>query len=285
MSTRHVLVTGTSRGIGRATAFRLAAAGMSVLAGVRAPEDAAAIERESGGRLTPLVLDISRDDSIERAAATVRATVGSDGLFALVNNAAAHGRGSPMEYVTRQDLETAFGVTAFGTVLLTRALAPVIRQAKGRIVNIGAGRLPLPLLGPGFGAKFAMEAMSDILRVELRETGVRVSIVEPGMTRWENVEEQLAVYGKGLDDALDGVPPEDRPRFEKAVRHTRKLHRRMMATAAPADRVAATVERAITARRPRARYHCGWEQKTVAWLERLTTERVRDSLVARISGL
>ena len=205
MSARHVLVTGTSRGIGRATAFRLASAGMSVLAAVRNPEDRLALEREHRDRLTPILLDISRDDSIECAAETVRATVGGNGLFALVNNAAAVGPGSPMEYVTREALERAFGVTAFGTFLLIRALVPMIRQARGRIVNVGAGRLPLPLLGPGFRAKLAMEAMSDMLRVELRATGVQVSIVEPGMTRWEDVEGQLAAYAQALDDSLGNV--------------------------------------------------------------------------------
>ena len=258
---------------------------MSVLAGMRNPDDSAGLEQGGKGRVIPIILDISRDDSIECAAERVRSIVGADGLSALVNNAAATSPGSPMECVTRNALEHAFGVTTFGTFLLIRALLPTIRQASGRIVNVGAGRLPLPLLGPGYGAKLAMEAMSDILRVELRGTGVRVSIVEPGMTRWDDVEEQLAVYAQALDDSLNGVPAKDRPRFEDAARQFKVLNRRMMATAAPADRVAATIQRAITARHPRARYHCGWEQKAVSWMERLTTERVRDAIVGRMMGL
>lgn len=285
MGTRHVFVTGTSRGIGRATAFRLASAGMSVFAAVRNPDDVAALEREGQGRVTPVVLDLALDDAIERAADTVRTTVGGDGLFALVNNAAAAGGGSPMEYVNRESLEASFGVTTFGTFLLIRALMPMIRQARGRVVNVGVGRLPLPLLGPGYGARFAMEAMTDVLRVELRETGVRVSIVEPGMTRWDDVEQQLAEYGRGVDEALCDVPAKDRPRYENAASHFKALSRRMMATAAPADRVAATIQRALTARRPRARYYCGWEQKATSWMERLTTERFRDAIVGRMTGL
>ena len=285
MSVRWVLVTGTSRGIGRATALRLASAGMSVLAGVRNPADGAAIEKESEGRATSIVLDISRDDSIEQAAEIVRATVGSSGLFGLVNNAAGGGYETPMEYVTREALEGSFGVTAFGTLLTTRALMPMIRQAGGRVVNVGAGRIPLPLMGTGFGAKLAMEAMTDVLRVELRKVGVEVSIVAPGMTLWEDVDEQLAVYGRGLDNALAGVSAHDRPRFERKVQKFKAVHRRMMLKAAPADRVAGTIQRALTARRPRARYCCGWEQKAGAWMQRLTTERVRDAMVKRILGL
>ena len=285
MGFRHVLVTGTSRGIGRATAFRLASAGMSVLAGVRNPDDVEAIARDARSRVTPIVLDISREDSIERAAETVRSTVGREGLFALVNSAADTSRGSPMEYVSRETLERAFGVAAFGTFSLIRALLPMLRLARGRIVNVGAGRLPLPLLGPGFGAKFAMESMSDVLRVELRKTGVKVSIVEPGMTRWDDVDEQLAAYARALDDALCDVRAEDRARYENAALRFKALNRRMMATAAPAERVAATIERALTAPRPRARYHCGWEQKAASWMERLTTERFRDRVVGRMTGL
>jgi NAD(P)-dependent dehydrogenase (short-subunit alcohol dehydrogenase family) len=258
---------------------------MSVFAGVRRAADGAALEAQGGGRITPLVLDIRQDESIANAAETVGAAVGGHGLFALVNNAAAGGRGSPLEYVTREVLEDAFQVTACGTFLLIRALAPAIRLARGRIVNVGAGRLPLPLLGAGFGAKFAMEAMSDVLRVELRQTGVRVAIVEPGMTRWEDVDAQLADYDRAFEGALQDVPAEDRERFENAVAHFKRVNRRMMRTAAPADRVAATIERAITARRPRARYHCGWEQKVVSWMERLTTERTRDAVVGRMMGL
>lgn len=285
MAIRHVLVTGTSRGIGRATALRLARAGMAVTAGVRRPEDAEAIEKAGAGRIVAVLLDLTIDESIERAAESVRARVGGDGLFGLVNNAAAGGRGCPLEYVTREDLEGAFEVAPFGAFLLIRSLAPALRRARGRIVNVGAGRLPLPLLGAGFGAKFAMEAMSDVLRVELRGAGVGVSIVEPGMTRWQDETAQLADYAGALDRALDGVPRSERPRYARAAEHFKALNRRMMATAAPADRVAATIERALTARRPRARYHCGWEQKAVAWMERLAPQRLRDVMVARMTGL
>ena len=152
----------------------------------------------------------------------------------------------------------------FGPFLLLIRASCRDTTGEWRIVNVGAGRLPLPLLGPGYGAKLAMEAMSDILRVELRGTGVRVSIVEPGMTRWDDAEEQLAVYAQALDDSLKGVPAKDRPRFEDAARKFKLLNRRMMATAAPADRVAATIQRA-SQHAPSRPLSCGWEQKAFSW--------------------
>lgn len=285
MMARWVLVTGTSRGIGRATALRLARGGMSVIASVRMPEDGLSIEEQSGGRVRSIVLDIGCDDSIGEAAFRVSELVGSHGLYGLVNNAAVPGHGSPIEFVTRKTLEEVFRVNAFGTTLLCGAMMPLLRRARGGIVNVGAGKLPLPPMGPGFSAKSAMESMMDHLRIEVRGLGVGVSIVYPGMTRWEDVDEQLAIYGQEIDAAVNIVAAVDKKRFENVAEHVKAVHRRFMSTAASADSVAITVERALTARWPRARYYCGWEQKAVAALERLTTERLRDAIVRRMTGL
>lgn len=280
-----MLVTGTSRGIGRATALRLAARGMSVVAAVRTPEDGAAVERACAGDLQTILFDLTSEESIGELATRLAEIVGEDGLYGLVNNAATSGRASPIESVTRETLEGAYRGTAFGTILTTAALLPLVRRAKGRIVNVGAGRLPLPPLGPGLSAKLAMEAMTDHLRIEVRRLGVGVSIVYPGMTRWEDTDEQLAVYGQEVEASLRHVAEDDRAYFAASVEKVKAMQRRFMATAVPADRVAATIERALTARRPRARYFSGWEQKMVALLERVTTERVRDALVVRMVGL
>jgi NAD(P)-dependent dehydrogenase (short-subunit alcohol dehydrogenase family) len=258
---------------------------MAVIAGVRDPEDGTRLEREARGRLVSTLLDIGRDESIERAAGVVRDLVGDGGLFGLVNNAAGRGRGGPLEYVTRGDLEAAFRVTAIGTVLTTRALLPLLRARGGCVVNVGAGRLPLPLLGAAFGAKLALEAMTDVLRIELRRAGVRVAIVEPGMTRWEDPERQLATYDQALDEGLRSVPPEGRTRYAAAVDRFKALNRRMLARAAPAEAVAAVIHRALLARRPRARYACGWDQKVAVVLERFGSARVRDAIVGAMLGL
>jgi NAD(P)-dependent dehydrogenase (short-subunit alcohol dehydrogenase family) len=285
MTNRTVLVTGTSRGIGRATALRLTSAGMSVIAGIRNREDGAQLERDAGSGLTSIVLDIGDDRSIDNAASAIAEIVGPAGLYGLVNNAAAAAPAWPMEYVTRRDLEATFRVTAFGTILLTNALLPALRRARGRIVNIGAGHLPLPLLGPGFGAKLAMEAMTDALRVELRPTGVRVVIVEPSMTRWEDPREQLASYDADLDKGLDAIPADERARYVPVVERFKALNRRMLKTATPADAVATTIHSALTTSRPKARYICGWQQRSAAFLQRATTPSIRDAVARAATGL
>jgi NAD(P)-dependent dehydrogenase (short-subunit alcohol dehydrogenase family) len=285
MTERAVLVTGTSRGIGRATALRLASAGVSVIAGVRSPEDAARLENDAGGGLTSIILDIGHDRSIDDAARAVREMVGDRGLFGLVNNAAAVSPAGPMEYVTRERLEATFRVTAFGTILTTRAMLPLLKRARGRIVNIGAGHLPLPLLGPTCGAKVAMEAMTDALRIELRPTGVRVVIVEPSMTLWDDPAQQLARYDDELDIGLRAVPAADRARYEPVIARFKALNRRMLNRAAPTDEVAKTVQEALTSCRPKPRYLCGWEQKTAALLAWATSARARDAIVRSILGL
>jgi NAD(P)-dependent dehydrogenase (short-subunit alcohol dehydrogenase family) len=284
MSERFVFVTGTSRGIGRATALRLAAAGMRVIAGVRNPKDGSRLESDAEGRIVTTILDIGRDESIERVAEEIREMVGGRGLFALVNNAAGAGRGSPMEYVTREDLEAVFRVTAFGTVLTTRALLPLLRVAGGRVVNVGAGRLALPLLGAAFGAKLALEGMTDALRVEVRRAGIHVSLVEPAMTLWESPEKQLASYDQALDEGLRHVPLADQERYGIAVERFKALNRRMLKKAAPAEEVAATIHRALSSKRPKARYYCGWQQKGAALLERFATVRMRDAMVGSMLG-
>jgi NAD(P)-dependent dehydrogenase (short-subunit alcohol dehydrogenase family) len=258
---------------------------MSVIAGIRNREDGAQLERDAGSGLTSIVLDIGDDRSIDNAASAIAEIVGPAGLYGLVNNAAAAAPAWPMEYVTRRDLEATFRVTAFGTILLTNALLPALRRARGRIVNIGAGHLPLPLLGPGFGAKLAMEAMTDALRVELRPTGVRVVIVEPSMTRWEDPREQLASYDADLDKGLDAIPADERARYVPVVERFKALNRRMLKTATPADAVATTIHSALTTSRPKARYICGWQQRSAAFLQRATTPSIRDAVARAATGL
>ncbi len=284
---RTVLVTGASRGIGRATAMYLANAGMSVFAGIRKREDGTRLEEEGRGRIHSVLLDVTDDESIEIARGDVERVVGRGGLGGLVNNAGIGGF-CPMEHVTRPELEQMFQVNFYGVVLTTKAFLPLLRKASGRVVNLGgggAGRVAIPLLGVGCATKFAVEGMTDALRVELRRAGVRVSLVEPGMTYSEFDRPVFRdSMNAALNAALERIPEEQRDHYGPAMERIRGFNLAMLKRAAPPERVARSIHHALTARRPKARYWCGPESKLAALFDRVATAGVRDLVWGRITG-
>ena len=134
-----------------------------------------------------------------------------------MNNAGVATPG-PLEHVTREELEAQFRVNLFGAVLTTKAFLPLIERAKGRIVNVGAAnaRLAMPLMGVLSATKFALEAITDALRVELRRTGIRVSLVEPGMTYAEADKQAFGDHLLGELDAAPRAPARGRPPLLRA---------------------------------------------------------------------
>lgn len=278
---RFVVVTGTSRGIGRATALRLARHGFHVFGVVRTPDDAASLLGESNGSVQTIRVDLTDDEAIRQAIDRL-SSAGVVALHGLVNVAAAQGRAVPLEAVTRTDLERQFAVTVVGTAVLTASMVPLLSVAHGRVVNVGAGSLAMPLHGTTFAAKQALEAMSDVLRVELAGRGIRVIVVEPGMTRWSDIEAQRRAYDEALDAGVSAVPSTEQDRYRRGADAFKQLNRRMLDRGAASEDVAATIERALTARRPRTRYYNGAEQKVAALLSRVAPSSITDRLVRRM---
>jgi NAD(P)-dependent dehydrogenase (short-subunit alcohol dehydrogenase family) len=277
---RSVVVTGASTGIGRATALHLAAGGQRVFAGVRKDSDADALTRAATGVLEPLIIDVGQQSSIDAAAKTVDGEVGPHGLSGLVNNAGVAIPG-PLEYLPIEDLRRQLEVNVIGQIAVTQAFLPLIRQAEGRIVNIGsvAGRAPsAPLLGPYAASKMAMEALTDSFRVELKPWGIFVSIIEPGniATRiWEKADSDF--------DRLESVMPEEGlRRYAKLLGGGRRIAKMADRRGIPPEKVARVVERALTARRPKARYLVGWDAWARAHIEAVLPDRVRDGIVVRV---
>jgi NAD(P)-dependent dehydrogenase (short-subunit alcohol dehydrogenase family) len=255
-----------------------------VFAAVRADSDAISLELESEGSIRTLRLDLTDDDSIDEVPDTLRRE-GIDALGGLVNVAAAQGRAVPLEAATRADLDEQFAVTGSGTMVLTSTLLPLLKNGCGRIVNVGAGPLAMPFFGSGFAAKHALETMSDALRVELASTGIRVVVVEPGMTRWEDVRAQREEYDAALDLGVAAVPGNDRDRYRRSADVFKHVNARMLDRGADADAVARTIERALVSRHPPARYHCGYVQRFSAVLARFAPTAMRDRLVRRMVRL
>jgi NAD(P)-dependent dehydrogenase (short-subunit alcohol dehydrogenase family) len=179
MAQGAVLVTGASSGIGEATASHLASLGFRVFAGVRKDEDAERLRE----RVTPVKLDVVDEESIATARREVEEAA-PDGLAGLVNNAGVSVSG-PVEFIPLEELRRQLEVNVIGQVAVTQAFLPAIRRARGRIVNVSSvgGRVALPLMSPYNASKFALEAVSDSLRREVRQFGVHVAVVEPGAIR------------------------------------------------------------------------------------------------------
>ena len=244
MATDPVLITGCSTGIGRATAERLARKGLTVYATARRVESIADLEQAG---CKTLALDVTDEASMQAA---VRAVEEADGpLLALVNNA-GYSQSGAVETIPMDDLRRQFETNVFGLVRMCQLVLPGMRrEGRGRIVNISSmgGRLVFPGGGAYHGTKFAVEAISDALRFEVRGFGIHVSIIEPGLIRTS--------FG---DTAHDSVPEQDGPygKFNAAVAKTtaEAYNGPMAKLGAGPEAVAKVIEKAITARKPRTRY-------------------------------
>jgi NAD(P)-dependent dehydrogenase (short-subunit alcohol dehydrogenase family) len=261
---RHTLVTGSSSGIGRATALRLAAAGQHVYAGVRHAEDGEQLTRAAaGGEITPLILDVTEPGQIEAAAAAIGAHAGLDGL---VNNA-GYGLACPTELVPLDAFRRQLEVNVTGQLAVTQAMLPALRQARGRIVMVSTigVRFTPPFAGPLDAAKAALAALGDTLRQELAPWGVRVILVEPASINSGAADKVT----RDAAAALESASPQGRALYAAAFANMLKVMERREANGSPPDVAAATIARALTAPRPRAVYLTGKYSRRLALLSNL----------------
>ena len=279
---KTVMITGASSGIGAACALHLDKLGLRVFAGVRKQSDAESLRAKSSPLLTPIALDIADTLSVSTAASAVAGAVGSAGLDGLVNNAGVVVAG-PVEFLPLPELRRQFEINVVGQVAVTQAFLPLIRTARGRIVNMGSisGRMATPFLGAYGASKFALEALTDALRLELAPWNISVSIIEPAAVAtpiWEK-------SAKTAEAILEALPPEAGVLYGELMQAVRERSAQAEKTAIDPLEVARAVEHALTASRPRTRYLVGKDAKIRAAVALLVPDRVRDSLVAKAMRL
>ena len=279
---RAVVITGSSTGIGAACALHLDRIGFLVFAGVRKIADGEALQRQGENRLIPLILDVTDAASIQRSQRIVSEHVGAHGLFGLVNNAGIAVAG-PLEAVPISDLRRQLEINLIGQVAVIQAFLPLIRMARGRIVNMGsiAGRAAMPLMGPYSASKFALEAITDALRLEVQQWGIEVSIVEPGAIAtpiWDK-------SGKGATDLEVATTPELRTLYAGVIAGVKKVVGEAAKRAIAPDAVAQAVERALTAARPKTRYLVGPDAKLRALMIKLLPDRASDAVLTWVLKL
>ncbi len=280
--TRSVVITGASTGIGEACALRMDQKGWRVFAGVRKEADGDALKAKASERLTPVILDVTEQPTINASAETVAAAVGESGLAGLVNNAGI-GVGGPLEFISIDELRRQLEVNVIGQIAVTQAFMPLIRKGTGRIVNMGSigGRMAFPFLGPYNASKFAMEALTDSLRQELQPWGIHVSIVEPGSIATPIWDKSHAA----AHDLRESLPEEAMMLYGEMAEALDKALTEFEAAAIPPDNVAKFVEHALTAKTPRTRYVVGRDAQIQRMLVKWAPDRVRDGLVRRQLGL
>jgi NAD(P)-dependent dehydrogenase (short-subunit alcohol dehydrogenase family) len=274
-----ILLTGASAGIGRATALAFAAEGHHVIAAARRREALEALRDEApAGTITPLVLDVDDPSSIEAALVEIDRLTGGRGLDALVNNAGYATAGALAE-MQDKDLRAQFETNVFGLMTLTRGVLPaMLARGAGRIVNVSSvsGRIPAPVLGAYHASKYALEALSDALRMELAPFGVQVVIVEPGTIRTE-----FASRAMGEASRARGTQSRYAAIYEKTAEIEAKFDR----MAGPPTPVVKAIQKAVFERRPSARYVAPRHFAAMIALVRLLPTSLTDFVMRRMFGL
>ena len=271
-----VVVTGASTGIGAACALDCVGRGMTVFAGVRDPRAGKALVAKAGPSLIPITLDVTDERSIAQSVEVVQRVVGERGIGGLVNNAGIV-IGSPLEVIPLLQLRKQLEVNVIGQIAVTQAFLPLLRRGRGRIVNMGsiAGRGTIPLLGPYSASKYALEALTDALRMELQPWGIQVSIIEPGAIATP-IWEKSAKEAEGLEAS---VSKEAKALYSEAVIRIRDAIAKAATRAIPPDAVVQAVHHALTASRPHTRYLVGSDAKLRAWMVKWMPDRVQDKLL------
>ncbi|ROP36401.1 SDR family oxidoreductase [Saccharothrix texasensis] len=278
---RTVLITGASTGLGREAALHLAERGFRVLAAVRKTEDGDRLVADCpSGRAEHVVLDVTDQASITAAADEVAEKVGDRGLWGLVNNAGIC-ISAPLEVVSTDLLRRQLEVNVVGQLAVTQAFLPLLRAARGRLVNVtsGLGTVAIPYLGPYSAAQFAKEGMSDALRRELAPLGVAVSVVCPGSI-WTPIWAKIAQDGH---DALAGAPAAVADLYRATFLRFLQFNEQTAkdSKTRPAE-VAVAIRAALTSVKPKTRYRVGADVRRGTVLARVLPDRAVDSMFSKI---
>jgi len=273
-SPKSVVITGASTGIGRGCALRMDALGWRVFAGVRREADGASLRAEASKRLTPLMLDVTKAQEVLEAKDFIAAAVGATGLDGLVNNAGVP-YGGPIEFLDLAELRRTFDVNFLGLVHVTQTFIPLLRRAAGRIVNMSSisGWVASPFLSPYSTSKFALEALSDALRVELRPWKIHVAVIEPGAI-------DTPIWGKGSEYVKRLGADSGGQMVQLYGSGVEALKQWIKPHGIPPDHVVNAVQHALTSGRPRTRYPVGRDAAIVR-IFRFLPDRWRDAFYRR----
>ncbi|KAM4701138.1 retinol dehydrogenase 7-like [Discoglossus pictus] len=262
LSDKYVLITGCDSGFGNLAAKQLDQRGMRVLAACLTEKGAEDLKKETSSRLQTVIMNVSDSESVSSATSWVSNIVGNKGLWGLVNNAGIGIPLAPNEWLKKEDFTRVLNVNLLGLIDVTLNVLPLIRRARGRIVNVASVLGRVSTLGGGYSiSKFGVEAFSDSLRRELRDFGVNVSIIEPGgfKTPIGNYDS----FKKRLEQIWNNLSSEVKESYgEQYLQdYLKNLQNMIKGGSTKIHRVTDCMEHALTACRPWTRYSAGWDAK------------------------
>jgi len=279
---KTVFITGASSGIGESCALYLDRRGWRVFASVRKPVDAEQLRSRSSSNLTPLLMDVTDEASVTSAAATITETLGVAGLDGLVNNAGIALPGI-IEFMHLPDLRRQLEVNLVGQIAVTQAVLPLLRRNFGRIINISStsGLIAYPFFGPYTASKFALEAISDALRLELRPWAIKVIVIEPGSVVTPIWEKSL----RSTEERIMRLPVKALPLYAEYIDRVRQMTISIGKAGISSETVSKMIELALISKHPKARYVVGLRTRLMVLVGRLAPVRLRDWFIAKQLGL
>ena len=248
---KAIVITGASTGIGKACALHLDKLGFNVYAGVRKQTDGDNLKKEASENFSPIILDVTSEKSISDAVSLIEKETGGE-VFGLINNAGI-GRSGVLEVTPVAEIHKVMDVNVVGLMAMTKAMIPMLRKNKGRIINIGsaAGHLAAPGASVYAASKFAVRAITDSLRLELKPFGMSVVLVAPGA-----VESEIWEKGKAYKNKLrNSMKPEIIQLYATLIKFGDNLINELKKI--PADEVANSVTQALTSPKPKRYYLVG----------------------------
>ncbi|XP_063328888.1 retinol dehydrogenase 5 [Pelmatolapia mariae] len=264
---KYVFVTGCDTGFGNLLCKKLDRKGFRVLAGCLTEKGADDLKRVAGPYLKTVLLDVTSQDSIEKAMEWTKQEVGDKGLWGLVNNAGRSLPMGPSEWMKVEDFHSTLKVNMNGVIAMTMTFLPLIKQARGRIVNVASVLGRVAANGGGYCiSKFAVESFSDCLRRDIHYFGIKVCIVEPGF--FKTAVTSLEPIERELHRLWNQLSPEVKASYgDKYLDKYIKTQRLIMNAVCDSDltKVTNCMEHALSAAYPRTRYSAGWDAKLV-WI-------------------
>ena len=282
MSSPNLLITGASSGIGFACATLLDQRGFKVFAGVRKLADGEKLKASASQHLTPVLLDVTQPYTIEKAFEFIKDEVGEAGLSGLVNNAGI-GIASPVEFFPMSDLRRLFDVNVFGQISVIQTFLPLLRQAKGRIINIGSigDRITMPFGGALCASKSAFASFTEAMRLELASSGIKVCLIEPASISTPAVDKVKV----GNEKRIEGLSTEGARLYASKFRSFTERAIEREKNGSQPEVVARVVFEALTSKQPKTRYLVGKDSTALAALARWMPDRMLDKIRLRIFGM